>query len=144
MSAMWMGRVERLLPPLLRSASRSIELMSPRISRRLASSRSRKCSRSLGENPAWFLRGFSLLATGGNGVVCPERGSSPEARAGTRFPLSEAERGLDLPAGSDFGIRRLATAFEADFAGLGLAAGLALRADLDPEATFFDGAFATT
>src|ERR1700686_4900492 len=98
MSAMWMGRVERLLPPLLRSASRSIELISPRISRRLASSRSRKCSSSLLENPAWFFRGFSLLATGATGALGgsdrPKGVAGARPTAVGRLPLFAAGRDL--------------------------------------------------
>src|SRR6185437_1029572 len=65
MSAMWIGRLERLLPPLVFRASCSIERMSPRISRRLARSNSPKCSRSRDEKPAAFLRGLPLSGAGG-------------------------------------------------------------------------------
>src|SRR5262245_26633914 len=63
MSAMWIGRVERLVPPEVRRASLSIEYMSPTSSRRFSRSRSRKCSSSLGVRPAWSLRGLPLVGT---------------------------------------------------------------------------------
>src|SRR5215218_3643669 len=63
MSAMWSGRVDRFVPPLLRRASRSIWDMSPTSSRRLSSSRSRKCSNSRLVRPAWFLRGLPSVGT---------------------------------------------------------------------------------
>src|SRR5689334_9249642 len=129
MSAMWMGSVDRLLPPLLRRASRSIELMSPRISRRLASSRSRKCSSSLAEKPAWFFRGFSLLATGGGrGPAWPGRAASAApARTGRRFPLSALVRALALPAGWDLPPARFANALALDLTSFDLEGGLAFR-----------------
>src|SRR4051812_41221750 len=57
MSAMWIGKVERPWSPDWR-ASRSMELMSPTSSRRLARSKSRKVSNSLEDIPAWFFLGF--------------------------------------------------------------------------------------
>src|SRR5688572_17078650 len=63
MSAMWRGRVDRLVPPLLRRASRSIWDMSPTSSRRLSRSRSRKCSSSRIDRPAWFFRGLPSVGT---------------------------------------------------------------------------------
>src|SRR5438309_9274666 len=62
---MWIGRLERLDPLVERNASRSIELISPTNSRRLARSKSRKCSRSLGDMPAWFFLGLAPLVTAG-------------------------------------------------------------------------------
>src|SRR5260370_3254711 len=75
MSAMWSGRLERLLLPPRCRASCSIELISPTSSRRLASSMSRKCFSSLERRPAWFLAGFKSVGIGA-GMLTPFRSAS--------------------------------------------------------------------
>src|SRR4051812_15614266 len=92
MSAMWMGRVDRLLVPPERRASRSIELISPTISRRFSSSLSRKCSNSFVSRPAWFFRGFRFVATrSGSGVPSNFSCGALEAWLALPFFLDDGE-----------------------------------------------------
>src|SRR5689334_11870722 len=79
MSAMWIGRLDRLDPPPDRSASCSIECTSPRSSRFLEMSRSRKNSRSRLPSPAWFFPEPPEDAGAGAGclLTCDPTGCEP-------------------------------------------------------------------
>src|SRR4051794_7008014 len=94
---MCIGRLERLVTPD-RRASRSMELMSPTSSRRLASSSSRKFSSSLGDRPAWFLRGLPLVGTGarGTGALLGKRWWLSPLPARSRVGGLDFSRRLDL------------------------------------------------
>src|SRR5438045_3023127 len=72
---MCMGMLERLVPVAERNASRSIELISPTSSRRLARRRSRKWTSSRALRPARFLRGLPSSG-GGCGITAGGRVSS--------------------------------------------------------------------
>src|SRR4051812_25240250 len=93
MSAMWTGRLDRLLPDD-RRASLSMEYMSPTSSRRFSRRRSRKCSSSLGERPAWFFRGLPLVGTAS--------GMGRGGRTGSSLRDSSLDLEAEALTGADF------------------------------------------
>src|SRR5262245_16556804 len=109
MSAMCRGRLDRFVPVVERSASRSIELMSPTSSRRLARRSERKYSRSFRPQPAWFLRGLPSVVTGNGGG-----GGGVALASALRRDLAESLRragfaaaaaiAIDLPGGRAAGV----------------------------------------
>src|SRR5690554_6251383 len=106
MSAMWTGRLERLVPPPALRASRSMELMSPTSSRRLASSSSRKWSSSRLVRPEAFFFGREeagldlAAAAGADGLAAARPALGRVARFAVFFTvlgdLDAAERAAGL------------------------------------------------
>src|SRR5687768_1343076 len=116
MSAMWSGRVERLVPLEVRRASLSMEYISPTSSRRFSSSMSRKCSSSLDDNPAWFLRGLPLVGTASGMGIGRGGGSSARRPSSGRRALLFTGADFATGTGAAFAILLTTTAFaETDF-----------------------------